>query len=73
MAATANYLAANKAFSSSRPANQLPLPPSKQVLVLTCMDARILPEGKTKKCLILISLSVVSKTHPLLFLQPLLD
>ncbi|PWN37049.1 putative carbonic anhydrase [Meira miltonrushii] len=45
MTATANYLAANKAFSASRPANQLPLPPSKQVLVLTCMDARILPEA----------------------------
>lgn len=46
MTATANYLAANKAFSASRPAEQLPLPPSKQVLVLTCMDARILPEGE---------------------------
>lgn len=47
MSATQDFLSANKAYTAGRPAVQLPLPPSKRVAVLTCMDARIVPEGRS--------------------------
>jgi carbonic anhydrase len=47
MSATDDIVASNKQYVASRKAEQLPLPPSKRVAVLTCMDARILPEGRS--------------------------
>lgn len=50
MAATQHYVEANEKYASQREPVQLPLPPSRHVAVLTCMDARILPEGKHGSC-----------------------
>ncbi|UZJ52823.1 hypothetical protein CBS101457_002143 [Exobasidium rhododendri] len=44
MSATQSYVEANKAFQTSRgPGEQLPMPPSKKIAIVTCMDARIIP------------------------------
>lgn len=44
MSATEHYVSANKAFQTSRGSGeQLPMPPSKKVAIVTCMDARIVP------------------------------
>lgn len=45
MSATQDILSANAQYAAARKAEQLPMPPSKKVAVLTCMDARILPEA----------------------------
>lgn len=44
MSATQHYVEQNKAYSSTRTAEQLPMPPSKKIAIVTCMDARIIPE-----------------------------
>ena len=43
MAVIDELVVANKRFSGARKAVQLPMPPSRRVAVVTCMDARILP------------------------------
>jgi carbonic anhydrase len=45
MSATQHYVDSNKQYASTRSTGQLPMPPSKKVAILTCMDARILPEA----------------------------
>ncbi|MDQ2744109.1 MAG: carbonic anhydrase [Chloroflexota bacterium] len=44
MAVTEELVAANKQFAETFDQGDLPMPPARQVAVLTCMDARLHPE-----------------------------